>query len=452
MQISDLLIQEQFKKYISTLVRKPEQKTFLLAVSGGVDSVVMADLFCKAGYSFAIAHCNFQLRGKESDGDEAFVNKLADGYGVAFHVKHFDTTDHAENHKVSIQMAARDLRYEWLKETERKHNFNYIVIAHHSDDALETFFINLLRGTGIAGLHGIASVHESILRPLLCFNRKEIESYASVRKLKWREDSSNASDKYERNKIRHHLIPELLKISPDAPKAIKHTIENLSETELIYKRAIEEKVSKLVSVKNDKVHISSAGLNKLEHPHLYLYEYLKAFGFNFTQAKEICESLKGQSGKVFLSLTHRLTKDRRSLVLEKLSTLSKYNVTPLFKEDKAFNNGELRMSLTSKEKPAGYRPFHPPTTGCFDFDKLIFPLTIRAWAKGDKFYPLGMKNPKKISDFLIDNKVSLSDKDGVYVMLSGKDIVWVIGHRIDDRFKIASTTKKLYICNILNTD
>ncbi len=443
---------DAFKKHINFLVTKPEQKSFLLAVSGGVDSVVMADVFKKAAYSFAIAHCNFTLRGKESDGDEQFVNDLANRYGVPFHVKHFDTAAYAENHKVSIQMAARDLRYAWLNESREKHKFDHIVIAHHADDAIETFFINLLRGTGIAGLHGITSVHESIIRPLLSFTRNDIEAYAKANKLKWREDSSNASDKYERNKIRHHLLPELLKINPDAAKAISHTIENLRGTETIYRKAIEEKVTKLLSIVEGKIHISLARLKKLEHLHVYLYEYLKEFGFNFTQAKEVCEGLEGQSGKIFLSATHRLTKDRRSLVLEKQEAKGTDNSGTIYTDDKVFRNGVMEIVLSVKEKPADYKPYHPPSTACLDHAQLNFPLTIRKWAQGDKFYPLGMKRPKKVSDFLIDNKVSLSDKGIVYVMLSGNDIVWVIGHRIDERFKIVSATKKLYICNIVNTE
>ena len=442
----------QFQKNLSSIVHQPGKKNFLLAVSGGLDSVVMANMFSRAGYTFAIAHCNFQLRGKESDGDEQFVEEMAAKYKVPFHVKHFDTAAHAENHKVSIQMAARDLRYAWLKEAMEEDKYDFIAIAHHSDDAIETFFINQLRGTGIAGLHGIASNHQSIIRPMLCFSRNDIEKYASVEKLKWREDSSNASDKYERNKIRHHLLPELLKISPDAAKAISHTIENLTETEIIYRKAIEEKLNKMVAVKSGKTFIPISGLSKLEHPHLYLYEYIKKSGFNYVQSKEICQSLNGQSGKVFLSATHRIIKDRRNLVLEKIDGTVQNELSTIAIKDNRFVNNDIELTILTKDKPAGYKPFHPSSTACLDYDKLKFPLTIRKWAMGDKFYPLGMNKAKKISDLLIDKKVSLTDKDKVYVMLSGNEIVWVIGYRIDERFKIASATKKLYICNIVNTE
>lgn len=442
----------QFKKNFLSVARNPGQKKFLLAVSGGVDSVVMARFFHEAGYAFAIAHCNFQLRGKESDGDEQFVKALSAKYDVPFYVRHFDTAAYAAGHKVSVQMAARELRYWWLKECMDKEQYDFIVIAHHADDAIETFFINLLRGTGIAGLHGIASVHQSIIRPMLPFSRKDIEDYAVAHKLDWREDSSNASDKYERNKIRHHLLPVLQKIAPDAPRAIRHTIENLGEAELVYRKAIEEKMGKIADKSDGKISISIKGLKKLEPAYIYLYEYIKQYGFNYIQAKEICDVLDGQPGKVFLSPTHRMIKDRSSLVIEKLPAGKKPRVSSISKADKKFDNGALAMALSVKAKPANYKPLNPTSKACFDYEKLIFPLTIRIWAKGDKFYPLGMRKPKKVSDFLVDTKVSLADKDKVYVMLSGGEIVWVIGHRIDERFKIVAATKKLYICNTVNTE
>jgi len=442
----------QFQKSLSTLIPQPGKKSFLLAVSGGVDSVVMADLFKKAGYEFAIAHCNFQLRGKESDGDETFVKELAAKYKVPFYVKRFDISAYVKEHKVSTQMAARELRYNWFNDCLKLEKLDYLVIAHHADDAIETFFINLLRGTGIAGLHGIASVQKNLIRPLLGFSRNEIEQYASAQKLKWREDSSNATDKYERNKIRHHLIPELLKISPDATKAIGHTIENLAETEIIYRKAIERELNKLAVVKKDKTVIPLNALKKLEHPALYLYEHIKRYGFNYVQAKEVCNAIEGQSGKVFLSGTHRIIKDRKNLVLELIKTDNKKASGRIEDGDNGFVDMDLSLLIDIKDKPAGYKPFHPQSVGCLDYNKLKFPLAIRKWKKGDKFYPLGMSKPKKISDFLIDTKVSLADKDRVLVMLSGNEIVWLVGHRIDDRYKIAPATKKLYICNIVNTE
>jgi tRNA(Ile)-lysidine synthase len=442
---------QSFQKNLLSLVPKVKGKKLLLAVSGGVDSVVMAELFHKAKYSFAIAHCNFGLRGKESDGDEEFVKGIADCYGAKFHVKEFHTNEYAKQHKQSIQMAARELRYEWLKEIADKHKYDYIVIAHHSDDAIETFFINLLRGTGIAGLHGINAEHDNIIRPLLCFSRQEIENYAKQNELDWREDSSNASDKYERNKIRHHLLPGLKKINTDAAKAIRQTIENLCGVEMIYRKAIEEEMKKSTSIKNGKMFISIAGLQDIEYSHIYLYEVLKKYGFNYVQSKEVIESLKGQPGKVFMSPTHRLTKDRNSLILEKISDPK--IVQGIIKvDDKGYSNGIFTLQVSVITKPLKYKPPGSKNVACLDYQKLKFPLTVRKWAKGDRFYPLGMQKPKKISDFLINNKVSVADKEHVFVLVSGKDIAWVIGYRIDDRFKIVSATKKLYICNIETPD
>lgn len=441
----------RFQKSVSVLVPQPAKKTFLLAVSGGVDSVVMANLFSKSGYKIVIAHCNFQLRGKESDADEKFVKELAEKYKVRFCIKRFDTDKYVAEKKISLQMAARELRYNWFKELLEKEGLDNLVIAHHADDAIETFFINLLRGTGIAGLHGISSSQHGLIRPMLGFTRKEIEAYATKEKLKWREDSSNASDNYERNKIRHHLIPELLKISPDATHAISHTIENLAETEHIYRKTIEEKISKLAAVKGDKVFISIALLQKLEPMHLYLYEYIKQWGFNYVQAKEVCQSLKGQSGKVFISTTHKMIRDRKSLVIEKITKEINESAN-IDEEEDGFINGDLEIVFKIKDKPTGFKPFTPSTIASLDYEKLKFPLKIRKWKQGDKFYPLGMSKHKKVSDYLIDNKVSLTDKDRVYILLSGDEIIWLIGYRIDDRFKVVPATKKLYICNIVNTE
>ncbi|HXB13963.1 MAG TPA: tRNA lysidine(34) synthetase TilS, partial [Bacteroidia bacterium] len=321
-------------------------------------------------------------------------------------------------------------------------------IAHNSDDAIETFFINLLRGTGIAGLHGIASQQGNIIRPLLSFSRKEIEAFAKKNKIKWREDSSNASDKYERNKIRHHLIPLLEKLQPNARKAINLTIENIGEAEAVYRKAIEANIGKLVQLESGKVLISIKELKHLEHPALYLYEILKEYGFNYAQAKEISGASDSQPGKVFLSATHKLTLDRKHLIINTIKEGKADTEYAIEKATKGIKTLSLNISFSTASKKTGFKPPVSSQTACLDYDKLEFPLSIRKWEKGDKFYPLGMDKPKKVSDFLIDNKVSRPDKERVYVLISGNKIAWIIGHRIDNRFKIVSATKKLYICNI----
>lgn len=439
---------EAFKKHISSLFHHPEQKRGLLAISGGIDSIVMAELYRLSGYNIVIAHCNFRLRGKESRGDEAFVWHYAKSHKIPFHVKHFDTKEYAAKHKLSLQMAARELRYKWLKGLCEKHKYNYLSIAHNSDDAIETFFINLLRGTGIAGLHGIASQQGNIIRPLLGFSRKEIEAFAKKNKIKWREDSSNASDKYERNKIRHHLIPLLEKLQPNARKAINLTIENIGEAEAIYRKAINTEISKLIEEKNGKLLISLKELRQLDHATIYLYEALKEYGFNYSQAKEIAEALDSQPGKIFLSSTHRIILDRMYLIIDHLEASKLDTKNVIEKSTKGIKTKTFKLGFSAIQKKPGFKPPVSPQIACLDYDKLEFPLTIRKWEKGDKFYPLGMDKPKKLSDFLIDTKVSMSDKEQVSVLISGHKIAWIIGYRIDNRFKIAPATKKLYICNI----
>jgi tRNA(Ile)-lysidine synthase len=436
-----------FQKNLSDLVPEAKHKSFLLAVSSGVDSMVMAELFLVSGFKLAIAHCNFGLRGKESDGDESFVKEWARKHKVHFHTKRFDTKKYAARHKLSIQMAARELRYQWLNQLRENLEFDHIAIAHNSDDIIETFFINLLRGTGIAGLHGIAGSNQYIIRPLLGFSRKEIESYAKEMNIKWREDSSNATDKYERNKIRHHLIPLLDGINPNSRKGIHNTIENLQAVEEVYNQSIQKQLKTICSNKNGKTYLSIAALKKSEFPAIYIYEAIKGFGFNYAQAVEVADAMDKQSGKVFLANEHRITKDRSSFIIEVLPNAKpkEFMVKP---ETKILSIDNFDIDFSADAMPKGFKPPVAATTACLDFSRLKFPLSIRKWQKGDKFYPLGMKKPKKVSDFLIDTKVSLSEKEDVFVLLSGNEIAWLIGRRIDERFKISNTTKKLYICNI----
>jgi tRNA(Ile)-lysidine synthase len=440
---------EAFQKQLASLVKSPKKENYLLAVSGGVDSMVMANLFIESGFDMGIAHCNFGLRGKESDRDEAFVKAFAKKNKVPFYSIQFNTKAYADKHKVSIQMAARELRYKWFQEIREKHNYSFLAIAHNSDDVIETFFINLMRGTGIAGLHGIASSNKQIIRPLLGFTREEIETYARFTKTKWREDSSNASDKYERNKIRHHLVPLLAEINPGSIKGIHYTIENLRTVEQVYLQTIHEQLKHLKHTKNGKTYLSIMGLKKLETPELYIYEAIKGFGFNYQQVMEIRASLDKQSGKTFNANGHRLTRDRNHLIVEPaqavVSGVEKYRVQ---KGTKVLSIDDFDIDFSTDSLPKGFKPPTSPLTACLDHSKLKFPLTIRKWQRGDRFYPLGMNKPKKVSNFLIDNKVPLPDKDHIYVLLSGPEIAWVIGHRIDNRFKIVPATKKLYICNI----
>lgn len=443
-----------FNTYIKKEKLFSKTDKILLTVSGGIDSVVMCELFHTAGLKFGIAHCNFQLRADESDGDENFVEELAEKYGVQFHSVSFDTSTFAKKNKLSIQLAARKLRYEWFEEIRTQFDYSFIATAHHQDDSIETFFINLIRGTGIAGLHGILPKQNNIIRPLLFTNKEQIEIFAKKNKLKYREDSSNASDKYLRNKIRHKLIPLLKELNPDISQTISEDIQRLSGTEKIYKKEIENKRSKIVKEDKNGIQVSIKELKKLNPIEPYLFEFLYPLGFNSTTVDEIIESLNGQSGKQFFSATHRLIKDRDFLLVGRMESgerrvengekrkldntlLIKKNQTKIILDD-------YKLNIKTKLKTPNSVLRSPDSSANIDFDKLKFPLKIRKWEKGDTFYPLGMKGKKKLSDFFIDKKISISEKENTLLLTSKNEIVWVIGLRLDDRFKVTDKTKKIY--------
>jgi len=414
----------------------------LLAVSGGADSVVMAELFYRAGYTFGIIHCNFRLRGEESDADEKFVRELAlKKYKSPFFVKRFDTKKVAEQNKLSIQEAARELRYAYFEEIRKKEHFSSIATAHHADDSIETFFINLLRGSGISGLSGIPVKQKNIIRPLLFAFRNEIEAFAEKNNIKYRTDSSNKDSKYLRNKIRNKLMPVLEQIYPQYRNAINTTISNLRNTEAIY-RAYLKKISLLKTNKNGLITISIKELKKLEPSSHYLFEFISAYGFNKYVCEDISNSLDEVSGKIFLSPTHRLVKDRENLIIEKRSTEEPDLIFFLNGDARQISN-PIKLKLTVK-KTASLKTFSAgKDMALLDKDKLVFPLTIRKWQKGDYFYPLGMKGKKKLSDFFTDQKFSVIDKANTWLLCSDDKIVWVIGWRIDDRFKISARTQNI---------
>ena len=417
----------------------------LLAVSGGIDSSVLCYLFHKAGFSFAIAHCNFQLRDDESDEDESFVKELANHYHVPFHHIRFETNTYIKENKLSIQVAARELRYEWFEKIRREHGYAYIATAHHQGDVIETFFINLIRGTGISGLRSIVSKQGTIIRPLLFASKKDIVAYGEKNKILYREDSSNASDKYLRNKIRHHLLPVLKEFSPVAEESILHSIEKLRDAEFIYKQTIEQARSNICKEKNNTIHISITELQKLNPLTTYLYEFLKPYGFNAVAAGDILKALNGESGKRFLSTTHRLIKDRDFLIIEPLASSAKEEEYSIHKDQQEFAIPGIILHFQITK--AGKRTIPvAPHIAAIDLDMLHFPLILRKWKTGDTFYPLGLNGKKKLSDFFIDKKLSLPEKENTWLLCSDDKIVWVIGMRIDERFKVTGkTTNILFI-------
>jgi len=413
----------------------------LLGVSGGVDSIIMFHLFRLSGFTIGIAHCNFNLRGDESDQDEEFVRRLADNYNVPFYSTRFETQKIADDEGISIQMAARDLRYEWFEEIRIKEKYNYIAIAHNSDDQIETFLINLTRGTGIKGLTGIKNKSEKVIRPLLFANREEITDFVKRNNFLYREDSSNSSTKYGRNKIRHEVIPMLEKINPNFRKVMIENIQRLKETEQIFNQTIQENYKNCVTEKSNSLLLNIDELKKLDPVETYLHEFLKPYNFSTTQIKDIVSVLDSNPGKQFFSATHRIIKDRDYIILEEISAQS----GKLF----YINENDFRIEypiglLIEKEfKNEGFVIQKDPNIGQLDFDKLVFPLTIRKWQKGDYFMPLGMNNLKKLSDFFIDQKLSISEKENIWILESENKIVWIIGLRPDERFKVTNDTKTI---------
>lgn len=434
-----------------TFIRKEQlfkpSARILLAVSGGIDSVIMCELFHKAGIPFGIAHCNFRLRGKESDTDEQFVEELAVKYNVPFHSISFDTDIYAKKNKLSIQEGARKLRYEWFEKICSEFNYTYISTAHHQDDSIETFLINLIRGTGIAGLHGILPKQGKIIRPLLFTNKEKITAYAKKNRLDHREDSSNASDKYLRNKIRKSVLPALKKLNPAIDTVLLRDIEHLKDVEQIFRQEIARQRKKIVRVKNATVYISISKLQQLDPLPAYLFELLIPYDFNAATVEKIVNSLKGIPGKIFFSPSHRLIRDREELIIqEREELLLPEEILIVTEKQKKAEAGNLKLSFT--KLPAGTKFSRSEKSASLDFDLLQFPLSIRKWKKGDSFQPIGMKGRKKLSDFFIDRKLSLAEKENTWLLISGNEIAWVIGQRIDDRFKITAKTKKIYFAEL----
>ncbi|MBU8892010.1 MAG: tRNA lysidine(34) synthetase TilS [Bacteroidales bacterium] len=419
----------------------------LLGVSGGIDSVCMLHYFSTSGYSTGIAHCNFGLRGEESDQDEIFVRNLASEFDIPFFSVKFNTQEIAEKEGISIQMAARDLRYEWFEEIRKKYDYDYIAIAHNKDDVIETFLINLTRGSGLKGFTGIKPKSGKIIRPLLFSSRNDILTFICTNNLEFREDSSNNSVKYSRNLIRHELIPLFEKINPAFRETMIENISRLKESEEVYLDNIQSKKELIFKEENQKIIIDIEQL-KLLHPlTTYLHEFLKPFGFSHTQISDIINSLDGISGKKFISLTHRLIKDRTELIIEEVSAT--HNRSFLINSKNDSIEHPVRLNITELKRSENYEISKDTNTGLFDSDFIEFPLTIRKWKSGDYFMPLGMKNLKKLSDFFIDEKLSISEKENTWILESENKIIWIIGKRIDDRFKITGKTTKILKINLI---
>lgn len=432
---------ERFKQNIVEKKLFAPSDRLLLAVSGGVDSVVLCDLCSRAGFKYEIAHVNFRLRGEESAGDERFVKGMATCYRVPFHVKQFDTGAFAEENKVSVQVAARDLRYAWFNELLTQGELQYLLTAHHADDNVETVLFNFFRGTGITGLRGMLHKNDRVVRPLLPFTKTEILNFAKENKLGWREDSSNASDKYSRNYFRNAVIPMVNKIFPEAEGNLLHNIERFTEVEALYRQSVELHKKKLVERRGNEVHIPVLKLKKAVPLRTILFEIVSEFHFTAHQLNDLVHLLDAGQGKFVQSHTHRIFINRGWLIISPLDTEQAENI--LIEEDVAkiiFSNGALEINT----HPTGEFAFSKAADIAeLDYRKITFPLNLRKWKAGDYFYPLGMKKKKKVARFLIDQKLSLSQKNKVWILESGKKICWIVGMRIDERFKILPSTKQV---------
>lgn len=412
-------------------------KKILLATSGGKDSMVMVHLFQQLDYEIGIAHCNFQLRGMESFEDQNFVQEYAAANDIPVFITQFDTKAFAEDYKVSTQVAARELRYNWFYELLETEKFDYILTAHHADDNLETFLINLSRGTGLEGLTGIPEQNDKVIRPLLAFSQEEMEEYAKLNNIQWREDSSNASDKYLRNKIRHHLVPMLKDLNPNFLSSFHKTQTYLQEAQVMVEDASIMIYQQVAKQEEDTIYFDLKKLKKLPNYKSYLHQWLKEFGFSAWD--DIYDLVESQSGKYVFSPEYRLLKDRDSLILSPIHFVNE-------KEEYSIDENQKEVNIPLNLTFCKVADISLTTNSAIfvDADKLQYPLVLRHWNEGDRFQPFGMNGKsKKVSKLFKDEKLSLLEKENIWLLCSNDEIVWIINVRQDERFRIDNTTKNI---------
>ena len=409
----------------------------IVGVSGGSDSVVLLDLLQKLGYKCIIAHCNFHLRMEESNRDEEFVLTLSNTYNTPIQTVDFKTLEYAEKHRISVEMAARELRYKWFEEILKKYDAQAIAVGHHSDDDIETILLNLARGTGLKGLTGMPVRNGDIVRPLLATSREEIRNYIAENNLAFVEDSTNLSTDIIRNKIRHQLIPLMEELNPAFRSTMLQTRENLQDTYQIFQAEINRIKNEVVSCSDNKTEVNIDKIKQYPEKETVLYELLKEYNFHPDQIRQIADSLDTTAGKLFYSPTHALLKDRESLIIQLLNkNVIKADIA--LEQEQSTN---LRTRIFAKDKDFKYSKSQQLIH--LDADKITMPLAQRKWQAADYFYPLGMNKKKKLSDFLIDEKIDRFEKENIQVLISGGQIVWVIGLRIDDRFKVTEETQRI---------
>jgi tRNA(Ile)-lysidine synthase len=415
----------------------------LATVSGGMDSVVMVHLLKASGYQFSIAHCNFQLRGDEALSDQQFVKDLSEKLGVPFHTINFDTKKYAAEKKISIQMAARELRYQWFAELSQQAGYDVTALAHHQNDTIETIVLNLTRGTGIAGLHGILPKNGSIVRPLMFLKRDDIQDIVKAENLSYVEDSSNTSTKYARNKIRLEVIPKLKELNPSLEDTFENNLKHFRGLEILLEQRLEELKKNIFTFHGEEIHVSIDEVKKLQPQLLLLYGLLQEYGFNESTVEDLISSLDKHSGRVFVSPDFMLLLDREKLILAKRRPVPNQSVL-IHKDQHEVKFNNYRVNILHDDSPLIIKD--NPLSVSIDTDLLVYPLSIRHWSEGDHFHPLGMKTRQKLSDFFVHQKVPLHEKSLIPLLVNGNDeIIWIGGYRPDDRYKVTAKTKKVTI-------
>ena len=435
-------MQSQFHKQLVSDFSFLKKKKLLLAISGGIDSMVLLHMFHQLNFDIYVAHCNFSLRDAESDADEDFVKNTCKALKIPVFIQKFDTNGFAFEQKMSIQLAARKLRYDWFSELLTDKKLNFVLTAHHLDDEIETFLINLTRGTGLEGLTGIPAQNNHVIRPLLKFSREEILQFAKENNIKWREDSSNASKKYLRNKLRHDVVPVLKELNPNFIHSFQNTLNNLKQAQSLVENASQMIYKKIVTEQIDQKKIDILKLTQLKNYEAYLFQWLKPYGFSAWE--DIYALVKAQTGKQIFSKKHVILKDRNFLIISKKNNQENQTYYKI-EQEALYVNFSLKIAFSSPDKISSLSN----SVIFVDQEKIVYPLILRKWEKGDDFCPSGMKGKKKISKYFKDEKFSLIDKQNQWLLCSNDKIVWIINHRADERFIANNATKKLLKLEIL---